>query len=209
MLLVMQVVMVDGCGVLHPAGFGSACHLGVVAGVPTIGVAKNLLWVEGLQWPESQKRLHAVKQAAAAATARPEGSDSVAAAEEGVASSDQERAAGTGQGPEQSSSSSQAATSHDFQCCAAASGVSPSYFEAQDPEGGRCSPLLSVDGSTVLGAALQPPGVKKPLYISVGHRVGLPTAVELVRQCCRYRVPEPTRQADIRSREYIRKQKQQ
>ncbi|XP_050175251.1 endonuclease V isoform X6 [Myiozetetes cayanensis] len=46
----------------------------------------------------------------------------------------------------------------------------------------------------------------KPLYVSVGHRVSLDTAVRLVGSCCRYRVPEPIRQADIRSREYIRKQ---
>lgn len=38
-----QVVMVDGNGVLHPRGVGSACHLGVAIDLPTVGVAKSLL----------------------------------------------------------------------------------------------------------------------------------------------------------------------
>ena len=37
-----QVLLVDGSGMLHPRGCGSASHLGVVADVPTIGVAKTL-----------------------------------------------------------------------------------------------------------------------------------------------------------------------
>ncbi|KAK3728531.1 hypothetical protein QZH41_011614, partial [Actinostola sp. cb2023] len=44
----------------------------------------------------------------------------------------------------------------------------------------------------------------KPIYVSVGHRVGLETAVNLVDSCCTNRIPEPTRQADILSREYLR-----
>jgi endonuclease V len=43
-----QVLLVDGNGVLHHQGFGSACHIGVVADIPTIGVAKKLLFVDGL-----------------------------------------------------------------------------------------------------------------------------------------------------------------
>lgn len=38
-----DVLMVDGHGVLHPYGCGLASHVGVVLGMPTIGVAKNLL----------------------------------------------------------------------------------------------------------------------------------------------------------------------
>lgn len=47
---------------------------------------------------------------------------------------------------------------------------------------------------------------KRPVYISIGHRIGLETAIWAVMQCInRYRIPEPTRQADIRSRHLVRK----
>jgi len=39
-----DVLLVDGSGILHPRGAGVATHLGVVLGVPTIGVTKKHLW---------------------------------------------------------------------------------------------------------------------------------------------------------------------
>ncbi|EMP39294.1 hypothetical protein UY3_03467 [Chelonia mydas] len=50
-----QVLLVDGNGVLHHRGFGVACHLGVLTGLPCIGVAKNLLQVDGLAKDELHK----------------------------------------------------------------------------------------------------------------------------------------------------------
>lgn len=38
------VLMLDGNGVLHPYGIGLASHAGVTLDIPTIGVAKNLLY---------------------------------------------------------------------------------------------------------------------------------------------------------------------
>ncbi|XP_069337884.1 endonuclease V isoform X1 [Eulemur rufifrons] len=132
--LVPQVILVDGNGVLHHRGFGVACHLGVLTGLPCIGVAKKLLHVDGLKNNALHKEKIQLLQA-----------------------------------------------------------------------GGDSFPLTGESG-TVLGMALRSHDhSSKPLYISVGHKMGLETAVRLTQRCCRFRIPEPVRQADIRSREHIRK----
>ncbi|KFQ09441.1 Endonuclease V, partial [Leptosomus discolor] len=130
------VLLVDGNGLLHPRGFGVACHLGVLTDIPCVGVAKNLLQVDGLVRDELHR--------------------------------------------EQNSSGTVFV------------GIS----------------LLSVCSFLFLNTQVlrSHNNTSRPLYVSVGHRVCLETAVRLVRSCCRYRIPEPIRQADIRSREYIRKQ---
>nr|XP_038021417.1 endonuclease V isoform X4 [Anas platyrhynchos] len=119
----LEVLLVDGNGLLHHRGFGVACHLGVLTDLPCIGVAKNLLQVDGL----ARDELH----------------------REQIRSLQRE---------------------------------------------GDTFPLTGTSGS-VLGMALRSCNSSKPLYISVGHRVSLETAVRLVQSCCRYRIPEPIRQA--------------
>ncbi len=68
------------------------------------------------------------------------------------------------------------------------------YDEPADAVG-AWTPL--VDHGEVIGAALRTrPGVK-PVFVSVGHRVSLETAIKLVLACGRgVRLPEPTRLAD-------------
>ncbi len=61
-------------------------------------------------------------------------------------------------------------------------------------EKGGWTPLL--DGAEVIGAVLRTRAGVKPLYVSIGHRVSLDTAIRLVLACTgRYRLPETTRLA--------------
>ena len=113
-----DLVMVDGHGIAHPRRLGIAAHLGVIVGVPTVGVAKSRLFGR-----------------------------------------------------------------HDTPAEARGS---------QAP--------LTAKGETI-GAVVRTRDGVSPLYVSVGHRIGLERAVELVlATVTRYRLPEPTRVADKLSR---------
>ncbi|NWZ39636.1 ENDOV Endonuclease, partial [Brachypodius atriceps] len=128
-----QVLLVDGNGLLHPRGFGTACHLGVLTDLPCIGVAKNLLHVDGLARDElHREQVRSLQRS------------------------------------------------------------------------GETFPLTGTSGK-VLGMVLRSyNNSSKPLYVSVGHRVSLGTAVRLVRACCRFRIPEPIRQVRPHPREHGR-----
>jgi deoxyribonuclease V len=61
-------------------------------------------------------------------------------------------------------------------------------------ERGAWAPL--VVGDEVVGCALRTRTGVKPVYVSVGHRIDLETAREIIlRLAARYRLPEPTRRA--------------
>ncbi|EDV28252.1 uncharacterized protein TRIADDRAFT_53685 [Trichoplax adhaerens] len=131
--LLPQVILVDGNGILHHQEFGSACHLGVLADIPTIGVAKNLLEVHGIA--RDSKHMDQI---------------------------------------------------------------------AQLSTKGDSFPLTNRSG-VILGMALRSSEQStRPIYVSVGHRLDLKTATKIVLASCKYRLPEPIRQADHLSREYLR-----
>lgn len=77
-------------------------------------------------------------------------------------------------------------------------GVAKSRLIGQhDPlpeERGAWQPLH--DGREIIGAVLRTRAGTQPLYISIGHRISLPTAIDYVMRCTpKYRLPETTRQA--------------
>ncbi len=108
-----QLLLCDGQGYAHPRRFGLACHLGVLTGLPSIGVAKSRLIGE--------------------------------------------------HGP-------------------------------LGPEKGDWTPLW--DHDEIIGALVRTRRNVQPLYISVGHKISLETAVRFVLACTtRFRLPETTRWA--------------
>lgn len=108
-----DLLLCDGQGYAHPRRFGLACHLGLIADIPSIGVAKTRL-----------------------------------------------------------------IGSHD---------PLPSQRGARVP--------LVRDGETI-GAVLRTRTDVNPVFVSIGHRISLDTAVRYVMACApRYRLPETTRQA--------------
>jgi len=55
-----------------------------------------------------------------------------------------------------------------------------------------------VDSEQVIGAALRTKLGTKPVYVSIGHKISLNSAIKWVLNCCRgYRLPEPTRLAHL------------
>jgi deoxyribonuclease V len=67
--------------------------------------------------------------------------------------------------------------------------------ELPGPVPGEWTPWTN-SKNEVLAAAIRTKARTKPLYVSPGHRMDLPTAVNFVLSCVRgYRLPEPTRLA--------------
>lgn len=130
-----QVIMVDGNGILHPRGVGSASHLGVMLDVPCLGVAKNLFHIEN-DIDRDEKHMEQI---------------------------------------------------------------------ASLKQSGDTFPLVGSSSRIIYGKALKScEKATKPVFVSPGHKISVDSAVKLVHQCSKYRVPEPIRKADLNSREYLR-----
>ena len=68
---------------------------------------------------------------------------------------------------------------------------------------GALAPLM--DRKEIIGSAVRTKHGIKPVYVSVGHKIDLASAVRLTLECCRgYRLPEPTRQAHLHVNELRR-----
>jgi len=69
-------------------------------------------------------------------------------------------------------------------------------YEPVGSEVGAHTPI--VFKGDVVGAALRTKSNVKPVFVSPGHRMDIPSAVEIVMKTCRgYKLPEPTRQAHL------------
>jgi deoxyribonuclease V len=69
-------------------------------------------------------------------------------------------------------------------------------FAAPGPNAGDATDLIDPKTKQVIGAVLRSKARSNPLFISPGHLIDVPRAVDFVMQCLRgYRLPEPTRWA--------------
>jgi deoxyribonuclease V len=68
-------------------------------------------------------------------------------------------------------------------------------YGAVPPRKGRYAYMLGA-GDEIVGAALRTRRGVQPVFVSVGNRIDLATAIAVVLKCCRrYRLPEPLRLA--------------
>ncbi len=66
---------------------------------------------------------------------------------------------------------------------------------AKEPSSERGSYTYLRYKGKIVGAVVRTKEKTAPVYVSVGHRISLKTAIELVLKTSKYRVPEPTRLA--------------
>lgn len=162
-----QVILVDGGGRLHPNKFGLACHLGVLLGVPTIGVAKKFIRVDGLSHNDMKKltdmkKMKHIKYINVVATKKP-----------------------TTENPLRLRNS--------VKCQARPSEADNYTFSVNHDNNDEAWGSVVTSTSSI------------PIYVSPGHMIDLEKSLEIIDNCMNFRIPEPVRQADLRGREWLRK----
>ncbi len=79
-------------------------------------------------------------------------------------------------------------------CIGVANSLLVGSFERPKPERGCCAPIL--DSGEVIGAAVRTRSGMNPIFVSVGHRINLPAAIDLtLASAMQYRWPDPLRVA--------------
>ena len=70
-------------------------------------------------------------------------------------------------------------------------------YKEPAPSRGSTSDLIDKD-ERVIGAVVRTRERVRPVFVSIGHRTGLASAIQFTLACTKgYRLPEPTRQADL------------
>lgn len=65
--------------------------------------------------------------------------------------------------------------------------------------------LNVISNGELLAVAIYSGTSKHPsCYISIGNRISIKSAIEIVKHCSKFKIPEPIRQADLLSREAVR-----
>ena len=127
-----QLLMVDGFGILHPREYGSASELGDIVNLPTIGVAKTLMRIDGLDEFKVKKE-----------------------------------------------------------------------FREKCKKKGDVIMLTGESGKTYGAALKSSDNANNPIYVSIGYGCSLDTCVEIVDKLSFYKIPEPIRNSDIKSKLYF------
>lgn len=88
-------------------------------------------------------------------------------------------------------------------------GIQKSHIQTMTKEnlhkGGDFVPLVGDSGKTWGVALRSTDASQNPVIVSQGHRVSLQTAIDATMACItKFRIPEPIRQADLRSRELVK-----
>ncbi|MFX0063097.1 MAG: endonuclease V [Candidatus Hermodarchaeota archaeon] len=76
------------------------------------------------------------------------------------------------------------------------------YEQSSLKKKGSTSPIFH--NNQEIGTAILTREGNKPIFVSSGHLISIPTAIDVVLKCTRWRIPEPTRLADKLTRDKVR-----